>query len=82
MSDGSPAYRVDGLSHPAKLIRVVLEHRGPLTVGELASEAHLEVETAREAIEELVSRGRVEPICGLRDLREEVYAVSEGDGDI
>lgn len=69
----------EGLSCTAKLARVVLVNRGPLSPREVASEACISVEEAREAITELTTVDRAEPVCGVRDTREQVYALTERD---
>lgn len=69
-----------GLSADAKLVRVVLENCGPLAAPEVAAEAYLPVERTRAAVAELAERGLVEPVCGMCDEREEVYALTEGEG--
>ena len=65
------------LSCTGKLARVVLDNRGPLTPSEIAAEANISVPEAQEAIDDLVSAGFVEPICGIRGRREEVYTLTE-----
>ena len=71
-----------GLSADAKLVRVVLDNCGPLAAPEAAEEAYLTVSRARRALSELVEAGMAEPVCGMCEEREEVYALTEaGEGD-
>jgi hypothetical protein len=65
------------LSADAKLVRVVLDNCGPLAAPEAAQEAYLCVERARSGLAELASAGLVEPVCGMCEEREEVYALTE-----
>lgn len=65
------------LSTHAKLVRVVLTERGPLCPREIADEAHLTVDTAETAIEELTENGIAEPVCGMAATREEVYGLAD-----
>ncbi|MFB6113171.1 MAG: MarR family transcriptional regulator [Halodesulfurarchaeum sp.] len=55
----------------------MLEHRGPLSPTELAEEGHMSREKATEAVEELEEEGFVQSVCGLRESREEVFALTE-----
>lgn len=61
----------------AKLARVVLEERGPLSPEEVADEAHLSRSEAESALAELVDDGKAEPVCGVAETGEEVFALSE-----
>lgn len=63
------------LSCEAKLARLVLDNRGPLSPAEVAEEARLSSEEATTAIRELRDLGLVECVCGLCDSKEEVYAL-------
>jgi len=66
-----------GLSPDAKLVRVVLDNCGPLAAPEAAEEAYLSVERARTALSELVETDLAEPVCGMCEAREDVYALTE-----
>lgn len=66
-----------GLTADAKLVRVVLDNCGPLAAPEAAEEAYLTVERARGALAELVDSGLAEPVCGMCEAREDVYALTE-----
>jgi len=71
------------LSCHAKLVRVVLDNRGPLSAAEVAAEARIDDDEARRALGELESRGFAECVCGVCATREEVYELSEdGDGAV
>ncbi|MFB6267325.1 MAG: hypothetical protein ABEI31_06680 [Halodesulfurarchaeum sp.] len=65
------------LSCAAKLARVVLDNRGPLSPTELAREGHVDRDEAREALLELVDLGLATKVCGLCDSREEVFELTE-----
>ena len=65
------------ISADAKLVRVVLDNCGPLAAPEAAEEAYLCVERARDGLAELVAAGLAEPVCGMCEEREEVYALTE-----
>lgn len=65
------------LSADAKLVRVVLDNCGPLAAPEAAEEAYLCVERARAGLSELASAGLAEPVCGMYEEREEVFALTE-----
>lgn len=65
------------LSCSAKLARVVLENCGPLSPSEVAAEAYLTPEQAREGIGELADEGLAEPVCGVCADREEVFALTD-----
>ena len=69
------------LSADAKLVRVVLDNCGPLAAPEVAEEAYLCVERARGALSELADASMAEPVCGMCEEREEVYALTAGEGD-
>ena len=70
------------LSADAKLVRVVLDNCGPLAAPEVAEEAYLCVERARRALSELVEASMAEPVCGMCEEREEVFALTgDGEGD-
>ena len=64
------------LSADAKLVRVVLDNCGPLAAPEVAEEAYLTVGRARTALSELVEAAVAEPVCGMCEEREEVYALT------
>jgi len=68
--------RVRDLSCAAKIARVVLEHRGPLSPSEIAEEAYVSRERAETGVEDLRAAGFVEPVCGVCEEREEVFALS------
>ena len=74
------AKRARSLSCPAKLARVVLGNCGPLTPTEVADEARLSVESADEALRELVENDLATPVCGMCHSREEVYELVD-DGE-
>ncbi|MFB6131829.1 MAG: hypothetical protein ABEJ44_00305 [Halanaeroarchaeum sp.] len=61
----------------AELVRVVLAERGPLSPAEVAEEAHLSEAEAAAGLEELVEVGVAEPVCGVAETREEVFALTE-----
>lgn len=65
------------LSADAKLARVVLDNCGPLSPPEVAEEAYLSDERARAALATLVEAGMAEPVCGVCEEREEVYALTD-----
>lgn len=65
------------LSCHAKLVRVVLENKGPLSPSEVAVEGHLNTAEARAALEEMAEMGMAETVCGLRETKEEVYELTE-----
>lgn len=65
------------LSCRAKLVRVVLENRGPLSPSEVAAESHLSPDEASKALEEMTAEGVARCVCGLRDTREELYELTE-----
>lgn len=69
--------RLRDLSCAAKIARVVLEHRGPLSPSEIAQEAYISRERAETGIDDLRSEGLVEPVCGVCDGKEEVFALTE-----
>lgn len=65
------------LSCHAKLARVVLSNRGPLSPSEIAEEARITEEDATAALEELVDADRAECVCGVCETKEQVYALLE-----
>ncbi|GAA0644673.1 MULTISPECIES: hypothetical protein [Salarchaeum] len=65
------------LSCHAKLARVVLANRGPLSPSEIADEARISEADAATAMDELVEAGRAECVCGVCETREQVYALLE-----
>lgn len=69
--------QISELSCAAKIARVVLENRGPLAPSEIADEAYISAERAETGIKELASAGYVQPVCGMCEGKEEVYALSE-----
>lgn len=69
--------RLRDLSCAAKIARVVLENRGPLSPSEIAQEAYISEERAETGINDLRSAGFVEPVCGVCDGQEEVFALTE-----
>ena len=69
--------RLRELSCAAKIVRVVLENRGPLSPSEIAREAYISSERAETGIDDLRSAGLVEPVCGMCDRKEEVFALTE-----
>lgn len=68
---------VDGteLTCAAKLARVVLANCGPLSPSEVADEAYVSADEARAGLGELQRRGVAEPVCGVCEAKEEVYAL-------
>lgn len=66
------------LSCEAKLVRVVLANCGPLSPTEVADEAYVSPERAHEGLDELERRGVAEPVCGVCEAKEEVYALVDG----
>jgi hypothetical protein len=69
--------RIRDLSCAAKIARVVLENRGPLAPSEIAEEAYVSTERAREGVADLESAGLAEPVCGMCAEKEEVFALTE-----
>lgn len=65
------------LSCRAKLVRVVLENRGPLSAAEVAAESHLSTAEAHDALQEMTGEGMARCVCGVRDTREEIYELTE-----
>ncbi|MDZ7702174.1 MAG: hypothetical protein U5J98_08995 [Halobacteriales archaeon] len=65
----------DELSAAAKLVQVVLANCGPLSASEVAEEAYLTIDRARAGLDELERREVAEPVCGVCEAREEVYAL-------
>lgn len=65
------------LSCEAKLARVVLDNRGPLSPVEVAEEARLSAEDATTALQELADLGFAESVCGLCESKETVYELVE-----
>lgn len=65
------------LSCHAKLARVVLDNRGPLSPAEVASEARIDEGEARDALAELAEVGLAECVCGVCATREQVYQLRE-----
>lgn len=63
------------LTCEAKLARLVLDNRGPLSPGEVAEEARLCRDDATSALQELKNLGLVESVCGICESKEEVYAL-------
>jgi DNA-binding MarR family transcriptional regulator len=68
--------RLRELSCAAKIVRVVLENRGPLSPSEIAREAYISRERAETGVDDLRAAGLVEPVCGVCDSREEVFALT------
>lgn len=68
------------LSCTGKLVRVVLDNRGPLSPTEIADEANITTDEALTAITELQSAEFVRPVCGLCESQEEVFTLTE-DGE-
>ena len=66
------------LSCAAKLAKVVLTNCGPLSPSEVAEEAYVSIERARNGLDELEARGVAEPVCGVCEAKEEVYALLDG----
>lgn len=62
---------------PAKLALVVLNNCGPLSPSEVADEARLSRPEADDAVATLVEHDLAEPVCGVRDAREQVYALTD-----
>lgn len=69
--------RASDLSCTAKLARVVLQNRGPLSAGEIAEEGRISPEEARDALSELEASDLARPVCGVCETREEVYELTE-----
>lgn len=61
------------LSCHAKLARVVLDNRGPLSPAEVASEARITEADAEDALTELETAGLVDCVCGVCATKEVVY---------
>ncbi|MFC7167696.1 hypothetical protein [Halospeciosus flavus] len=61
----------------AKLARVVLANRGPLSPAEVAREARIDEADAVEALDELADAGLARSVCGVCATREEVYELTE-----
>lgn len=62
---------------PAKLALVVLDNCGPLSPSEVADEARLSQSEANDALVALVKHDFAEPVCGVRNAREQVYALTD-----
>lgn len=71
------SHKPSDISCPAKLALVVLDNCGPLAPSEVASEARLAPDEAQSAIDDLVGHGLAEPVCGVCDAREEVFALTK-----
>jgi hypothetical protein len=69
--------RLRNLSCAAKIARIVLENCGPLSPSEIAGEAYISRERAEAGVEDLRESGLVEPVCGVCDDREMVFALTE-----
>jgi len=69
------------LSCAAKLARVVLDNCGPLSPAEVAEEARLSEDEAREALAELDDAGVVDCVCGLCESRQQVYELADAAAD-
>jgi len=69
------------LSCHAKLARVVLDNRGPLSPAEVAREARIDESEAKDALVELADIGLVECVCGVCETREQVYALRDDARD-
>lgn len=70
------------LSCEAKLARVVLDNRGPLSPVEVADEARLTADEADDALRELAELDLAESVCGLCQSKETVYElVHDADAD-
>lgn len=65
------------LSCHAKLARVVLANRGPLSPAEVAREARIDEVDAAEALAELADAGLAQSVCGVCATREEVYELTD-----
>ncbi|GGN14995.1 hypothetical protein [Halarchaeum nitratireducens] len=70
------------LSCHAKLARVVLDNRGPLSPAEVASEARIDEDEAHDALAELAEAGYAECVCGVCETREQVYQLDEDARDV
>lgn len=62
---------------PAKLALVVLDNCGPLSPSEIATEARVSADEAEDALSALAEAGLAEPVCGVCDAREQVYALTD-----
>lgn len=69
------------LTCEAKLARLVLDNRGPLSPTEVAEEARLSRDDARNALSELDGLDIAECVCGLCESKEEVYALVDDVAD-
>lgn len=65
------------LSCAAKIARIVLENCGPLSPTEVAEEAYVSTDRARRGLIELADHDLAEPVCGVCEEREEVYALTK-----
>lgn len=65
------------LSCGAKLALVVLANCGPLSPSEIADEAYVSGDRALTGLKELDRLNLAEPVCGVCEEREEVYALTE-----
>ncbi|MFB6253010.1 MAG: hypothetical protein ABEI06_00200 [Halobacteriaceae archaeon] len=63
------------LSSQAKLVRVVLDNCGPLSPPEIAQEAHITEQSAKQALRELEDANEVKCVCGMAKSKEEIYAL-------
>lgn len=66
------------LTCAAKLVHVVLANCGPLCPSEIAEEAYISADEAESGLDELERRSMVEPVCGVCEAKEEVYALIDG----
>ena len=69
--------RTRDLSCAAKIARVVLENCGPLSPSEIAEEAYISTERAETGVEDLRAAGFAQPVCGMCDGKEMVFALTE-----
>lgn len=65
------------LSCGAKLALIVLANCGPLSPSEIADEAYVSSERALAGLQELDRVDLAEPVCGVCEEREEVYALTD-----
>ena len=66
----------------AKLARVVLDNRGPLSPAEVATEARIGETEAERALRELEDVGLADSVCGVCATKEVVYELTtEGEAD-
>lgn len=72
-----PDERLSDQPPSAKLVFLVLDHRGSLTQREIREESLLTARTVRYALSRLEDEGLVEGRISFRDARQRIYSLSE-----